>query len=42
MQYSKYHMNNYRIHIIKTDKFKTVLMKINFKRKSNLLNYTYI
>ena len=33
MQYSKYHMNNYRIHIIKTDKFKTVLMKINFKRK---------
>lgn len=33
MEYSKYHMNNYRIHIIKTDKFKTINVRINFKRK---------
>ena len=31
MQYMKYHMNNYRIHIIKTQKFKTITVKINFK-----------
>lgn len=33
MEYSKYHMGNYRIHIIKTDKFKTICTRINFKRK---------
>lgn len=33
MEYSKYHMNYYRIHMVKTDKFKTIRVNINFKRK---------
>lgn len=33
MEYSKQHMNRYRIHLVQTDKFKTINVKINFKRK---------
>lgn len=35
MEYMKYHMHNYRVHIMKTNKFKTITVKINFKRKIN-------
>ncbi len=33
MKYKKYEMGAYNLHIINTDKFKTVSIKINFKRK---------
>ncbi|NLM62836.1 MAG: insulinase family protein [Mollicutes bacterium] len=33
MKYTKYPVGPYNIHIINTDKFKTVSMKINFRRK---------
>lgn len=33
MIYQKLEQDNYNIHIIKTDKFKTITLKINFKRK---------
>lgn len=33
MEYKKYEYKNYNLHIIKTDKFKTVNVRINFKRK---------
>lgn len=33
MNYKKYDMGKYNLHIIKTDKFKTITLKINFKRK---------
>ena len=33
MEYTKYKLKNYNLHIIKTDKFKTVNVRINFKRK---------
>ena len=32
MEYQKYDFDTYRLHIIKTDKFKTINIKINFKR----------
>lgn len=33
MKYKKYNLGKYNLHIIKTDKFKTITIKINFKRK---------
>lgn len=33
MKYKKYEMGAYNLHVINTDKFKTVSIKINFKRK---------
>ncbi len=33
MNYTKYENNSYNLHIIKTDKFKTNMIKINFKKK---------
>ena len=33
MEYKKYEFKNYNLHIIKTDKFKTVNIRVNFKRK---------
>lgn len=33
MEYSKYHMNQYRIHMVKTDKFKTMHVHVKLKRK---------
>lgn len=33
MEYSKHHMNHYRIHLVQTDKFKKINVQINFKRK---------
>ena len=33
MDYHKFCEKNYNIHVIKTDKFKTITFKINFKRK---------
>ncbi|HHW69689.1 MAG TPA: insulinase family protein [Tenericutes bacterium] len=35
MNYKKYNMGSYNFHIIKCDKFKTINIKINFKRKIN-------
>lgn len=35
MKYKKISSYSYNLHIIKTDKFKTVTVKINFKRKVN-------
>ncbi|MDD2181300.1 MAG: insulinase family protein [Bacilli bacterium] len=34
MKYTKHEVGPYNIHVIKTDKFKTVTMRINFKRKA--------
>ena len=33
MKYKKYNLDKYNLHIIKTDKFKTISMKIAFKRE---------
>ncbi len=33
MKYTKIDKANYNLHIIKTDRFKTIMLKINFKRK---------
>lgn len=33
MEYKKYNMGSYNLHMIKCDKFKTIDIKINFKRK---------
>lgn len=41
MNYKKYQTNAYNLHIIKTDKFKTNMVKINFKRKVNKIDTTY-
>lgn len=41
MNYKKYEMGSYNLHIIKSDKFKTVSMKINFKRKTTKKDITY-
>lgn len=35
MKYKKIKIGNYHVHLIKTDKFKTVTLKINLKRKVN-------
>lgn len=32
MKYTKINMKNYNLHVIKTDKFKTISVKVNFKR----------
>ena len=41
MNYKKYTNNAYNLHLIETDKFKTVLFKINFKRKTKKEDITY-
>ena len=33
MKYTKIDNSNYNLHVIKTDKFKTIMIKVNFKRK---------
>ena len=33
MEYKKISKDNYNLHVIKTDKFKTVNIRVNFKRK---------
>ncbi len=33
MQYTKIAQNNYNLHVIETDKYKTIFLKVNFKRK---------
>lgn len=35
MNYTKYKMNGYNLHIIKTNKFKTITIRINLKQKIN-------
>lgn len=35
MNYTKYEMNGYNLHIIKTNKFKTITIRINLKQKMN-------
>lgn len=41
MKYKKISTYSYNLHIIKTDKFKTVTVKMNFKRKLNKEEITY-
>ena len=41
MNYSKYTTNAYNLHLIKTDKFKTVMLRINFKKKIEKEDITY-
>ena len=41
MEYQKYENVAYNLHTIKTDKFKTITVKINFKRKLNKKDITY-
>ncbi|MDD2519018.1 MAG: hypothetical protein PHG18_03935, partial [Bacilli bacterium] len=41
MRYSKIEVGPYNIHTIKTDKFKTITIKINFKRKVTKEEFTY-
>ena len=41
MNYKKYTNNAYNLHLIKTDKFKSILIKINFKRKVKKEDVTY-
>lgn len=41
MNYKKYTNNAYNLHLIETDKFKTILFKINFKRKVKREDVTY-
>ena len=33
MKYKKYNLNKFNLHIIKTEKFKTITLKIVFKRE---------
>ena len=33
MKYNKIENSNYNLHLIETDKFKTVTVKVNFKRE---------
>ena len=33
MKYTKYNMNAYNLHIINTDKFKTITVSVAFRRK---------
>jgi len=41
MNYSKYSTNSYNLHLINTDKFKTIMLKINFKKKIEKEDITY-
>ena len=41
MKYKKISTYSYNLHIIKTDKFKTVTVKMNFKRKLKKEEITY-
>ncbi len=41
MKYSKHEIGPYKLHIIKTDKFKTINMRIDFKRKAIKEELTY-
>ena len=41
MNYKKYTNNAYNLHLIKTDRFKSILIKINFKRKVKKEDVTY-
>ena len=41
MNYKKYSNNAYNIHIITTDKFKSIAMKVNFKKKIEKQDITY-
>ncbi|MBE6149166.1 MAG: insulinase family protein [Firmicutes bacterium] len=41
MNYVKYKTNAYNLHIIKTDKFKTIMLKINLKKQINKEDITY-
>ena len=41
MQYNKIKSYSYNLHVIKTDKFKTVTVKVNFKRKLKKEDITY-
>lgn len=41
MKYKKINSYSYNLHIIKTDKFKTVTVKMNFKRELNKKEITY-
>ena len=41
MEYHKYENVAYHLHTIKTDKFKTVTVKVNFKRKLEKKDITY-
>ena len=41
MKYKKISTYSYNLHIIKTDKFKTVTVKMNFKRELDKKEITY-
>lgn len=41
MEYNKYNMGPYNLHIIKTNKFKTVTVRVNFKQKLDPKEITY-
>ena len=41
MNYQKYKNNAYNLHLINTDKFKTIMVKINFKKKVNKEDTTH-
>ncbi|MEG2322654.1 MAG: insulinase family protein [Bacilli bacterium] len=41
MNYKKYTTNAYNLHIINSDKFKTIMVKINFKKKLKKEDITY-
>ena len=41
MKYKKINMNSYNLHIIKTNKFKTITVQVNFKRKLKREEITY-
>ena len=41
MKYKKINMNSYNLHIIKTNKFKTITVQVNFKRKLKKEEITY-
>lgn len=42
MKYKKYENKAYNLHIINTDKFKTIMIKINFKKKIDKMDMTYL
>lgn len=41
MNYNKFTTNAYNLHLIKTNKFKTVMLKVNFKKKIEKKDITY-
>lgn len=41
MKYDKIKLYSYNLHVIKTDKFKTITVKVNFKRKLTKEDITY-